>query len=105
MTECAHRFERTIATRVCRCGLSERFHDYMVERARGPLVERLRAAPDTESVMKRWDQISHYLLKGDRSDRPRMIFENILERNDEVREEAAAVIERLRAALKEPSDV
>lgn len=51
MTECAHDFEKPItghgcrgATRVCRCGLSERFHDYMVERARGPLVERLRAA-------------------------------------------------------------
>lgn len=63
------------------------------------LAQRLRAAPDSEPIMRRWDQLRDHLLAGDKSDRPRILFENILEDSEGIRNEAADFIEESNAAI------
>ena len=66
------------------------------------LVERLQgwSSDDEEYVMKAWDSLRGFLLEGEKSDLPRMIFESVLDHLDEQRHEASALITELIKALE-----
>jgi predicted nucleic acid-binding Zn-ribbon protein len=65
------------------------------------LATRLRVQSNTEEVMKSWDTLRAYLLDGGRGSLARDIFESILSRIDEEREEAADHIEALERKVGE----
>ena len=56
---------------------------------------------DKENVMKRWDKIRELIDKGDKSDQPRMIFENILEDYEEEIEQLKSKNNYLRGRYEE----
>lgn len=65
------------------------------------IVEDLRRPYlDREYIMESWDAIREYLLDGKLGSYARDIFESILDKCDEEREEAAAEIDRLRDELQ-----